>query len=80
MLGRRQSQVSYRGSQQLMVAPLMMRNVVRLWCHEVTRTYSDRIISEADKDWFSETLEETVKHHFCTGEEPKFPPSPSLIM
>ncbi|PIK44246.1 putative dynein heavy chain domain-containing protein 1 [Apostichopus japonicus] len=78
--GRRQSQ-AYRGSLQLTtMAPPMMRSVIRLWCHEVTRTYTDRITSVSDMDWFSAMLEDTVEQYFCVAEGPNLPPSPSLIL
>ncbi|XP_038044677.1 dynein heavy chain domain-containing protein 1-like [Patiria miniata] len=50
-------------------APPMMRTVVRLWCHEATRTYCDRIASKDDESWFSKLLEQIVERRFCTGEE-----------
>ncbi|XP_070566099.1 dynein heavy chain domain-containing protein 1-like isoform X2 [Ptychodera flava] len=51
------------------VSPPMMRVVVRLWCHEVTRTYFDRLITEEDRGWFTRQLHETVEKHFCTGRD-----------
>ncbi|XP_022079964.1 dynein heavy chain domain-containing protein 1-like [Acanthaster planci] len=55
--------------QAVNAAPPMMRTVVRLWCHEATRTYYDRVVSKEDESWFSKLLEQIVERRFCTGEE-----------
>lgn len=44
----------------------MIRSLLRLWCHESTRTYSDRLFSEEQRLWFSSLLHETVEEFFCT--------------
>ncbi|XP_071943742.1 dynein heavy chain domain-containing protein 1-like [Antedon mediterranea] len=48
--------------------PPMMRMVVRLWCHEATRTFADRLVTEDDFDWYNDTLHQVVEKHFCSGE------------
>jgi len=44
----------------------MIRSLLRLWCHESTRTYSDRLMTEQQRHWFSSLLHETVEEFFCT--------------
>ncbi|XP_071803571.1 dynein heavy chain domain-containing protein 1-like isoform X3 [Asterias amurensis] len=67
--GRSRGRVKGGDSQGVVTAPPMMRTVVRLWCHEATRTYCDRIVSKEDESWFSKQLEDIVEKCFCTGEE-----------
>ncbi|XP_073235787.1 dynein heavy chain domain-containing protein 1-like [Porites lutea] len=43
----------------------MIRSLLRLWCHESTRTYSDRLLTEQQRHWFSSLLHETVEEFFC---------------
>ncbi|XP_078321876.1 dynein heavy chain domain-containing protein 1-like isoform X5 [Crassostrea virginica] len=43
----------------------MMKVIGQLWCHEVTRTFADRLISDDDLSWFSRLLEEVVTKYFC---------------
>ena len=43
----------------------MIRSLLRLWCHESTRTYSDRLLTEDQRYWFSSLLHETVEEIFC---------------
>ncbi|XP_077979356.1 dynein heavy chain domain-containing protein 1-like [Glandiceps talaboti] len=52
-----------------MVTPPMMRVVIRLWCHEVTRTYYDRLLTDEDQGWFTRQLHDVVEKHFCTGRD-----------
>ncbi|XP_072179432.1 dynein heavy chain domain-containing protein 1-like [Diadema setosum] len=61
--------------------PPMMRTVVRLWCHEVCRTYYDRIVAHEDQAWFRRTLEEVVDAHFCAGppQRRKASPPPPMV-
>ena len=42
-----------------------MRAILRLWCHEVTRVYADRLNNSHDKLWFLKLLEMTVRFCFC---------------
>lgn len=42
----------------------MIRVLLRLWCHECARVFSDRLIGE-DKLWFSSTLHKVAVQHFC---------------
>ncbi|XP_033127107.1 dynein heavy chain domain-containing protein 1-like isoform X2 [Anneissia japonica] len=60
--GRRRS----RG--EILSAPPMMKMVIRLWCHETTRTFSDRLVTEEAFDWYTQSLQQVVEKHFCTGE------------
>ena len=43
----------------------MIRSLLRLWCHESMRTYSDRLLTEQQRHWFSSLLHETVEEFFC---------------
>ena len=50
------------------VSPLI-RTIIRLWCHEVCRSFYDRLTSEKDKSLFSSTLNHIVAEHFCVKSE-----------
>ena len=41
------------------------RAILRLWCHEVTRVYADRLDNSHDKLWFLKLLETIAKYCFC---------------
>lgn len=43
----------------------MIRSILRLWCHESSRTYSDRLFTEEQRYWFSSLLHESVEEFFC---------------
>ena len=38
--------------------------LVNLWGHECTRTFSDRLVNSEDKEWFVEQIKAAVKTHF----------------
>ena len=42
-----------------------MRTVIRLWCHETTRVYLDRVVDSKDRIWFTRLLEVCIKYCFC---------------
>ncbi|XP_041366047.1 dynein-1-beta heavy chain, flagellar inner arm I1 complex-like isoform X2 [Gigantopelta aegis] len=44
----------------------MMRVIGQLWCHECFRTFSDRLISAEDQQWFKQTLEDVAIKHLCS--------------
>ena len=46
-----------------------MRAVLRLWCHEVTRVYADRLDNSRDRIWFLKLLEIMSKYSYC-GSDP----------
>lgn len=48
-----------------------MRAILRLWCHEVTRVYADRLDNSHDKLWFLKLLETIAKYCFC-GIHPQY--------
>jgi len=50
---------------------------LRLWCHEASRVFSDRLISEADRGWFSTKVSEIL--HGATGREWPAELFPSLM-
>jgi len=43
----------------------MIRSILRLWCHESCRTYSDRLFTEEQRYWFSSLLHDSVEEFFC---------------
>ena len=42
-----------------------LHRLVRLWCHENTRVYADRIGDRKQRMWFVKLLETCVKYSFC---------------
>ena len=42
-----------------------LHQLVRLWCHENTRAYADRMADSKDRMWFVKLLEACVKYSFC---------------
>ena len=58
---------SIRSKQQLHVSTdqSTVRAILRLWCHEVTRVYADRLDNSHDKLWFLKLLETIVKCCYC---------------
>lgn len=51
----------------------IVRVMVRLWCHESTRVYADRMTEDGDRSWFQTLLEGCVRHCFCGAQEPSAP-------
>lgn len=41
------------------------RMVIRLWCHESTRVYLDKLMDSRDRMWFLKLLESCIKYSFC---------------
>lgn len=58
---------SIRSKQHLLVSTdySTIRAILRLWCHEVTRVYADRLDDSQDKLWFLKLLETIAKCCFC---------------
>lgn len=56
------------------VSPLI-RTIIRLWCHEVCRSFYDRLIEGKDKSLFSSTLHSIIMQHFCADIQENFAPS-----
>ncbi|XP_048580282.1 dynein heavy chain domain-containing protein 1 isoform X3 [Nematostella vectensis] len=50
------------------ISPLI-RSILRLWCHEHTRVYGDRLLDDSHRYWFASLLHETVHECFCSGSE-----------
>lgn len=48
-----------------MDAGLTREELVRIWAHEGMRLFSDRLISEADKDWCSKAIDEIARKWFA---------------
>ena len=42
-----------------------LRMLIRLWCHESTRVYTDRMVDSKDRMWFLKLLETCMKYCFC---------------
>ncbi|ESN95105.1 hypothetical protein HELRODRAFT_102708 [Helobdella robusta] len=38
--------------------------LIRLWCHEVLRVFSDRLVNSEDKVWLADLIEKTINKHF----------------
>ena len=43
----------------------LLRSILRLWCHENSRIYGDRLTSSKDKIWIVKLIETCVKYCFC---------------
>ena len=63
MVGMKDTLVSVNSKTPALTTPLI-RVIIRLWCHECTRVFSDRLIAE-DELWFSSTLRSIALQHFC---------------
>lgn len=44
---------------------VLLRSMVRLWCHETARVYGDRFSSPKDCFWFGNLINHVVKVAFC---------------
>lgn len=42
-----------------------LRTIIRLWCHETTRVFLDRVVDVKDRIWFTKLLEVCIKYCFC---------------
>lgn len=42
-----------------------LHRLIRMWCHENTRVYADRMSDNRDRSWFVQVLETCVKYCFC---------------
>lgn len=42
-----------------------LRMLIRLWCHESTRVFLDRIVDSKERIWFLKLLETCIKYCFC---------------
>ena len=56
---------SKEGSDEKEKQLCLLRGVLRLWCHEVSRVYSDRLYTSKDKIWFMKLIEACCKYCFC---------------
>lgn len=45
-----------------------MSGLLRLWCHECSRVFEDRLVSKEDRDWFQALLRKHMESDF--GENP----------
>ncbi|EDV26240.1 uncharacterized protein TRIADDRAFT_54030 [Trichoplax adhaerens] len=48
----------------------VIRTTIRLWCHEVSREFSDRLTNENDQHLYEEELRQIVIKHFCSRRSP----------
>nr|WAW84839.1 dynein-1-beta heavy chain [Halisarca dujardinii] len=44
---------------------ILLRTVIRLWCHECARTYGDRWTTAEDSNWVSNLINHAAKISFC---------------
>ena len=63
MKTRRRPLPEISGDEGEMVSTLRM--LIRLWCHESTRVFLDRIVDSKERMWFLKLLETCVKYCFC---------------
>lgn len=42
-----------------------LRMIIRLWCHETTRIYLDRVVDSKDHIWFTKLLQVCIRYCFC---------------
>ena len=63
MVVKKDTLVSVNSKTPALTTPLI-RVILRLWCHECTRVFSDRLIGE-DGLWFSSALHNVALEHFC---------------
>ena len=45
-----------------------LRSLFRLWCHENSRVYIDRLTNSKDKIWFIKLLDTCLKYCYCGAE------------
>lgn len=45
-----------------------LRSLFRLWCHESSRVFADRLTDSKDRIWFIKLLEMCLKYCFCGAE------------
>lgn len=43
----------------------LLRSIARLWCHENTRVFADRLSDSRDHVWFVKLLDTCLKYCFC---------------
>ena len=43
----------------------LLRSLFRLWCHESSRVFTDRLTRSKDKIWFAKLLDVTIKYCYC---------------
>ena len=43
----------------------LLRSIVRLWCHESSRVFADRLVDSKDRVWFVRLLDVCLKYCFC---------------
>jgi dynein heavy chain len=53
------------------------RSLVRLFAHEATRVFADRLVDDADRGWFCGLLAELVPKHTAVSFAEAFPVSPA---
>lgn len=41
-----------------------MNGLLRLWCHECSRVFEDRLVNTDDRDWFQDLLKSRISLDF----------------
>ena len=41
-----------------------MENLLKLWCHECSRVFEDRLVSTEDREWFQKLLQSRMSKDF----------------
>ena len=62
---RKRSNALIGGQPEQAEAVSTLRMIIRLWCHETTRIYLDRVVDSKDRIWFTKLLEVCIKYCFC---------------
>ncbi|XP_022239106.1 dynein heavy chain 8, axonemal-like [Limulus polyphemus] len=57
----------------------LMRDILSLWKHEVTRVIADRFTNEEDKVWFLSTLHNVVSSHLGENLSSELPAEPYFV-
>ena len=57
----------------------MIRTILRLWCHEVCRTFYDQLTCEEHKSVFLSMINNVVAEYFCRSTEDKSINIPAVL-
>ena len=55
-----------------------LNGMLRLWCHECSRVFEDRLVSAEDRDWFQNLLKKRMAKDFDMDYDQVLGPGPLL--